>query len=123
MRTPGSGPRLQNLSWSVARRVHELFQQTRGRKESRRSLHELGRSNLGLAAEVLEDRTLLATFIVNDDGGPGNFTAILAAIDNASTMNGDVIQITGGADRIHTEQGITVNKDLTIAGAIGANQV
>ncbi len=110
------------MSWTVALRLRELFLQLRCRKKFHRSFQEIKRSNLGLAAEVLEDRTLLATFLINDDGG-GDFTSIQAAIDAAATRNGDILQISGGADRIHTEQGVFVNKFLTIQGVAGATQV
>lgn len=70
--------------------------------------------------ESLEDRTLLATFVV-DDNGAGDHTTIAAAI--AAASNGDEIQITGGVDRIHTEADITVNKNLTIEGIPGTTQV
>lgn len=40
-------------------------------------------------------------------------TTIQAAIDNAGTTNGAIIEIT---DPIHTEAGIVVNKDVTIRG-------
>jgi predicted outer membrane repeat protein len=42
-----------------------------------------------------------------------DFTTIQAAIDDAGTVNGDTISIT---DATHTEEGITVYRDLTIQG-------
>ena len=42
-----------------------------------------------------------------------NFTTIQAAIDNAGTKDGAIIEIT---DPIHTEAGIVVNKNVTIRG-------
>ncbi len=59
--------------------------------------------------------------VVVDDDGAGDFLTIQAAIN--ATPAGDTILVTGGADRIHTEQGITVNKSLTIQGEIGETQV
>ena len=58
------------------------------------------------------------THTVDDDIGVDNgtspFATITAAI--AAAVDGDIIDITGGADNIHTEQGITVDKSLTIRG-------
>jgi hypothetical protein len=42
-----------------------------------------------------------------------DFTTIQAAIDDASTVNGAIIEVT---DPVHTEAGIVVNKDVTIRG-------
>jgi hypothetical protein len=42
-----------------------------------------------------------------------DFTTIQAAIDDTSTPNGAIIEVT---DPIHTEAGIVVNKDVTIRG-------
>jgi predicted outer membrane repeat protein len=42
-----------------------------------------------------------------------DFTTIQAAIDDTSTPNGAIIEIT---DPIHTEAGIVVNKDVTVRG-------
>ncbi len=62
--------------------------------------------------------TAQTTHIVDDDigvdNGPSPFATITAAI--AAATDGDIIDITGGADNIHTEQGITVDKSLTIRG-------
>lgn len=69
----------------------------------------------GQCVEALEARQLLTTFVVNDDGG-GDFLTIQAAINDGSVANGDTLQISGGADNTHTEQGINVSKDLTIEG-------
>lgn len=55
--------RLQSLRSSVALRVRELFRVPRCRTACRRFLQAIGRSPLGTAAEVLEDRTLLATLL------------------------------------------------------------
>ena len=49
-----------------------------------------------------------------------DFTTIQAAIDDASTPNGAIIEIT---DPIHTEAGIVVNKDVTIRGLGAANTI
>jgi hypothetical protein len=46
-----------------------------------------------------------------------DFTTIQAALDDASTASGAIIEIT---DPVHTEAGIVVNKDVTIRG-LGAN--
>lgn len=88
------------------------------KRHSRRRLHH--KSQFAVAAEILEDRCLLSTLVVNDDGGADHFT-IQAAIDAA--VAGDTILVTGGADRVHTEQGITVNQDVTIQGDAGGTQV
>lgn len=48
-----------------------------------------------------------------------DFTTIQAAINDASTVNGDTINVN---DAVHTEQGILVNKDLTIDGQGGIVQ-
>jgi predicted outer membrane repeat protein len=53
------------------------------------------------------------THTVNDDGG-GDFTTITAAL--AAATAGDILSVTGGADNMHTEAGITVSKDITIKG-------
>ncbi len=47
-----------------------------------------------------------------------DFTTIQAAIDDGGTINGDTISVT---DATHTEEGITVNKDLTIQGQGASN--
>jgi len=49
-----------------------------------------------------------------------DFATIQAAIDDASTPNGAIIEIT---DPIHTEAGIVVNKDVTIRGLGAANTI
>ena len=85
-------------------------------KRQRASIHRSRRFSL----ETLEDRRLLATLVVDDDGG-GDHATIAAAIDDA--ISGDTIQIVGGLDRIHHEQGISVNKTLTFQGAAGSTQV
>ncbi|MCA9071355.1 MAG: right-handed parallel beta-helix repeat-containing protein, partial [Planctomycetaceae bacterium] len=91
---------------------------------SRRKRHlrkGIGRSSqFGVAVEFLEDRRLLTTLVVNDDGG-ADHTTIQAAIGAA--VAGDTILVTGGADRVHTEVGINVNKVLTIQGDAGGAQV
>ena len=46
-----------------------------------------------------------------------DFTTIQAAINDAGTVNGDIIRI---LDAVHTESGINVTKDLTIEG-LGAS--
>jgi len=46
-----------------------------------------------------------------------DFTTIQAAINDAGTVNGDIIRI---LDAVHTESGILVSKDLTIEG-LGAS--
>lgn len=53
------------------------------------------------------------TFTV-DDNGAGDFLLISDAI--AAATNGDTIIITGGADNIHTEANLLINKNLTIQG-------
>jgi hypothetical protein len=50
--------------------------------------------------------------------GGCDFTTIQAAIDDIGTADGAMIEIT---DRIHTEAGIVVNKDVTIRG-LGADK-
>jgi pectin methylesterase-like acyl-CoA thioesterase len=47
-----------------------------------------------------------------------DFTTIQAAIDDASTEAGAIIEVT---DPVHTEAGIIVNKDITIRG-LGAHE-
>jgi hypothetical protein len=91
---------------------------SRGKRHARRFPHD--RADFGIAAEVLEDRRLLATFVVNDDGG-GDFNTIQTAIDAAAA--GDTILINGGVDWIHTEQGIVVNEDVMLQGTPGLSQV
>ncbi len=95
----------------------------RNRRNRTRRFAQNHRRRIGdnrLHFEPLEDRRLLATLIVNDDGG-ADHTTIAAAI--AAATAGDTIQINGGADRIHTEERITVDRDLTIEGASGSSQV
>ena len=60
----------------------------------------------------LEDRTLLATFVVDPVPGNGNFTTIQAAVNAANTAGGDTIQIHPAT---YTEQ-VTINKSLTMLG-------
>jgi len=59
-----------------------------------------------------------ATLTVDDDTGIDNgvspFATVAAAITAASS--GDIIDITGGADATHTEDAITIDKNLTIQG-------
>ncbi|MCA9071964.1 MAG: hypothetical protein KDA84_23715, partial [Planctomycetaceae bacterium] len=74
----------------------------------------------GEAAEVLEDRCLLSTLVVDDDGG-GDHLTIQAAIDAA--LAGDTILINGGSDRTHTEQGVTVYKNVIIQGDVSGTRV
>ena len=64
---------------------------------------------------LLSSSLYAATIVVDDDGG-GDFTTVQAAINAGTTMSGDIIRITGGADNIHTEAAITIDKDLTIMG-------
>ena len=56
--------------------------------------------------------------MVDDDIGVDNgvspFATIQAAVDAA--VNGDIIDITGGVDNIHTEAGIDIYKSLTFQG-------
>jgi hypothetical protein len=59
---------------------------------------------------VLEDRTLLATLVVNPAGGPGVYTTISAAVSAA--MAGDTIAINPA---MYTEQ-VTINTSLTMMG-------
>ncbi len=49
-----------------------------------------------------------------DDDGSGDYTTIALAIVEGSV--GDSILITGGADQIHTEDGIVINKNLNFKG-------
>ncbi len=100
------------------RKAVEIFQHRPRAGQSRRFRQRGFR--LGEAAEVLEERLLLSTIVVDDDGA-GDQTTIQDAI-NAATA-GDLILVTGGADHIQTEAGITVNKDLTIEGAGRPTQV
>ncbi|MEO0807418.1 MAG: bluetail domain-containing putative surface protein [Cyanobacteria bacterium J06643_4] len=53
------------------------------------------------------------TFTV-DDNGAGDFLLISDAI--AAATDGDTIIVTGGADNIHTEANIIIDKNLTIQG-------
>ena len=53
---------------------------------------------------ALEDRTLLATLVVNPTGGPGIYTTIQAAVTAAAA--GDTIAINPAT---YTEQ-VTINK-------------
>ena len=59
-----------------------------------------------------------ATLVVDDDigvnDGSSPFATIAAAITAATS--GDIIDITGGGDNTHTEEGITVDKSLTFIG-------
>jgi len=59
-----------------------------------------------------------ATLDVDDDTGINNgvspFATVTAAM--AAASNGDIINITGGADNIHQEQFISVTKSLTFQG-------
>jgi pectin methylesterase-like acyl-CoA thioesterase len=48
-----------------------------------------------------------------------DFTTIQAALDDAGTPNGAIIEI---ADPIHTEAGVVVNKDVTVRG-LGADKI
>ncbi len=61
---------------------------------------------------ALEDRTLLATLVVDPAGGPGIFTTIQAAVTAANPAGGDTIQIHPAT---YTEQ-VTINKSLTMLG-------
>ena len=61
---------------------------------------------------ALEDRTLLATLVVNPAGGPGVFTTIQAAVNAANPAGGDTIQIHPAT---YTEQ-VTIDKSLTMMG-------
>src|SRR5262245_31215985 len=58
--------------------------------------------------EALEDRTLLATFVVDPRPGVGDFTTIQAAVNNVPS--GSTILVDPGT---YTEQ-VTINKDLTL---------
>lgn len=58
--------------------------------------------------------TLSAATLSVDDDGAGDYTTITAAI--AAASENDIILITGGIDKIHTENAIAVNKTLTIRG-------
>jgi hypothetical protein len=62
---------------------------------------------------ALEDRTLLATLIVNPAGGPGVFTTIQAAVTVANPAGGDTIQIDPAT---YTEQ-VTIDKSLTMVSS------
>lgn len=103
----------------VTTRIQELFRSPT-QKRDRRSVRFAGASDIGTVTQVLENRALLATFVVDDDGA-GDFTSIQAAIDSVAA--GDTLQISGGADRVHTEQGIVVSKDLTLEGTAGTTKV
>lgn len=59
---------------------------------------------------ALEDRTLLATLVVNPAGGPGIFTTIQAAVNAANPAGGDTIKINPAT---YTEQ-VTIDKSLTM---------
>ena len=61
---------------------------------------------------TLEDRTLLATLVVNPAGGTGVFTTIQAAVNAANPAGGDTIQIHPAT---YTEQ-VTIDKSLTMMG-------
>ena len=69
---------------------------------------------------VLVNFSLLnaATLTVDDDTGVDDgvspFATVNAAIAAASP--GDIINITGGVDNIHTEEDIEIDKNLTIQG-------
>ncbi len=104
--------------WKNWSRTEGIFQKRQGLGQSRRFRSRGCR--FGEAAEVLEQRLLLSTIVVDDDGGADQ-TTIQAAIDAAT--DGDRIQVTGGADCIQTEAGITVNKDVTIQGFGSGPQV
>jgi hypothetical protein len=62
--------------------------------------------------EVLEDRNLLTTFLVDPTPGVGNFTTIQAAVNAANPAGGDTILVDPGT---YTEQ-VTITKSLTIQG-------
>src|SRR5262249_6585138 len=61
---------------------------------------------------ALEDRTLLATLVVNPAGGPGVFTTIQAAVNAANPAGGDTIEINPATYR---EQ-VNIDKSLTMQG-------
>ena len=58
---------------------------------------------------ALEDRTLLATLVVDPAGGSGVFTTIQTAVTAANAAGGDTIQIHPAT---YTEQ-LTIDKNLT----------
>jgi hypothetical protein len=61
---------------------------------------------------ALEDRTLLATLVVDPAGGTGVFTTIQAAVTAANPAGGDTIDIHPAT---YTEQ-VTIDKSLTMMG-------
>lgn len=108
-------PRWTHHRWlsQVWRNCSQTFRvrQRPPRQSARRP--RFARTEFGQSAETLEDRILLATILVDDDGN-GDQATIQAAIDAA--VAGDEILVNGGADGLHTEAGILVNKDVVIRG-------
>ena len=78
------------------------------------TVDQCGNARIGaMDIGAYEVTTSAGTITVNDEGGADHTTiadAILAA------TGGETIIVTGGSDNIHTEQGIQVNKQVTIKG-------